>query len=221
MSRPARYAYLHGFGSGPRAKKGVALAEALSVHGIELLLPDLNAPSFAKLSPLAVVERVKELWESVDRAPLRLVGSSLGGYAAARFSELFPEAVERAVLYCPGFELSKIWPRVLSPEALERWQKRGSLPFPNEAGKFVDVHHGFLEEAAQIPPWPRIQCPTRMVHGTADIWVPIEQSRRYRDETPTVVDLIELEDGHELMGKLPDVLRVTLEHFGLDHRPPA
>src|SRR5690606_33130496 len=49
-ARPHRYAYFHGFRSSPSAKKGNHLRERLAAEGVELLVPDLNQPSFAALS---------------------------------------------------------------------------------------------------------------------------------------------------------------------------
>jgi predicted esterase YcpF (UPF0227 family) len=45
------YVYLHGYKSSPLAKKGVMLtAEFKKNFGIDLICPDLNKPSFDKLT---------------------------------------------------------------------------------------------------------------------------------------------------------------------------
>lgn len=56
-----RYCYIHGFGSGPKSKKGVILAEYMKMNGLELLLPDCNSPSFTDLTitnALGVIDKM-------------------------------------------------------------------------------------------------------------------------------------------------------------------
>ena len=44
------YVHLHGFASSSLSRKGQYLAGAFAARGKELLLPDLNRPSFAGLT---------------------------------------------------------------------------------------------------------------------------------------------------------------------------
>lgn len=58
-----RYCYIHGFGSGPKSKKGVILADYMwkQLNGLELLLPDCNHPSFTELTisnALGVIDKM-------------------------------------------------------------------------------------------------------------------------------------------------------------------
>ena len=77
-----RYAYLHGFASGPKSRRGQRLAEVFRAEGRELALPDLNAPSFAKLSLGAMLERLDalddEFFDSVLQTNVR------GAFATVR-----------------------------------------------------------------------------------------------------------------------------------------
>ena len=68
---------------------------------------------------------------------LRLIGSSMGGYLAARYAELFPEEVDRMILLCPGFNLHERWPHLFGNEELEKWM--------TDKGKITTT----IEEAAQ------------------------------------------------------------------------
>ncbi|MFW6050571.1 MAG: YqiA/YcfP family alpha/beta fold hydrolase [Myxococcota bacterium] len=214
-----RYAYLHGFASSSGSKKGVWLAEALAADGVVLERPDLNRPSFGELSHRAMIAAVEEM----DRASgpgdrWRLVGSSLGGWLAARFAELHPGRVDRLVLLCPGFGLAERWPHLVGEASWARWRRQGALPLPDAHGRMVPVHWGFIEEARRQPAVPAVPCPTVIVHGRRDPTVPIEGSRAYAAAHPERVRLVEVDDDHALMGSLDTILGEVRRHFGIDGR---
>jgi pimeloyl-ACP methyl ester carboxylesterase len=217
-----RYAYLHGFGSGPRSKKAARLLRDFAAAGATLVIPDLNRPSFERLSPSAQLAAVDELDLTV-RAEARggvpdalgLIGSSLGGWIAARWTQLHPERVDRLVLLCPGFDLARRWPTVVGgPAELERWKREGSRPFADGDGVMRPVHWGFYEEASVQPPFPEVACPTLIFHGRRDEVVPIGSSREYASRLPNV-RLVELEDGHDLLASLDRVAAQTMSFFDL------
>lgn len=202
-----RFAYLHGFASSPRARKGRWLAERLSGRGIELHLPDLNRPSFGRLTVTGALAAVDDLVAGgPPEARWRFVGSSFGGYVAARWTELHPERAGRLLLLCPGFGLLDRWPEMLGEEAMTRWERAGALEFPDGAGRPTPVHWEFIEDLRRHPPTPEAPCPTRIVHGTRDEVVPVEGSRRYAAERPHV-DLVEVDDDHGLLASLPTLGR--------------
>jgi pimeloyl-ACP methyl ester carboxylesterase len=213
MTSRHRHAYLHGFASSPHSRKGVALARAFAARGLTLERPDLNLPSFARLDPVAMLAAVDEMdARDPHGPPWRLVGSSMGGWLAARWAELHPDRVDRLVLLCPGFELSWRWPAILGPERMARWQREGALAFADAAGEQVDVHWGFLESARRQPGTPEVPCPTCILHGVRDEIVPVEQSRRYASTRPHV-QLIELDDDHALTASLDRVVDEVLRRF--------
>ncbi len=194
-----RYAYLHGFASSPQARKGAYLAERLAKRGIELHRPDLNRPSFAELTVSGALAAVDEMvGHGPHEATWRLIGSSFGGYVAARWAELHPERVDELVLLCPGFDLLGRWPAMLGDAVMERWEREGWLSFPDGAGRPTAVHWGFVEDMKRHPGTPEVPCPTKIVHGTEDEVVPIEGSRRYAAAREHV-ELVEVEDDHGLL----------------------
>ncbi len=206
-----RYAYLHGFGSSPLTKKGVRLAGALAEKGLVLERPDLNRPSFAKLSPRAALDAITEM---AGGDTWSIMGSSMGGYLAARWASLHPEQVKKLVLLCPGFELASRWPAIVGPERMARWKREGSLLFPDGEGRPVPVHYAFYEEGRTLPERPRVTCPARIYHGVHDEVVPIETSRAYVEENPHV-ELVELDDDHALLASIDRILRETMTFFGI------
>jgi hypothetical protein len=187
--------YVHGFGSGPRSRKGRRFVEAFGRAGIELELPDLNRPSFEKLSVGAVLEHLEKL---VGDDVVRAVGSSFGGWVATRFAQLHPESVDRLVLLCPAFDMASRWPGIVGPEQLARWEKDGKLEFADAEGALRPVHWAFYEEGRKLPPMPSAGCPTLIFHGRKDETVPLASSRRYAAENPQA-RLVVLDDVHDLL----------------------
>lgn len=196
MTAP-RYVWLHGFASGPASLKAGVFAERLAKSGLSLERPDLNRPSFAALTCTAALAELDRLHAERPDAPWRLVGSSMGGYLAARWAGLHPERVERLVLLCPGFGLADRWPQLLGPRAFEAWRQRGHHPFVGADGATVDVHWGLVADAMDHPAAPDVDCPTLVIHGVHDAVVPVEGSRAWADGKDDVT-LLELADDHGL-----------------------
>lgn len=211
-----RYAYLHGFGSSPRSHKGVALERAFAERGLVLERPDLNRPSFKRLDYAAILEAVDEMdARHSSSRPWRMVGSSLGGWTAARWAELHPGRVDRLVLLAPAFDLAERWPHVMGAEQMAKWQREGALALADAEGSMVDVHWGFIDSARSHPGTPEVRCPTWILHGVHDDTVPIEQSRRYAATRPHV-QLIEVDDDHALTDSIDRIVEVTLRAFEID-----
>ncbi|MEM1416711.1 MAG: YqiA/YcfP family alpha/beta fold hydrolase [Myxococcota bacterium] len=205
-----RYAYVHGFASSQHSFKGQELRRRLHDR-IEVETPDLNVPSFAKLSPLAMLEALDALDGERASAGWGLVGSSLGGWLSARWAQLRPERVRGLLLLCPGFDLPKRWPALLGGEAMASWRRKGVRPVPDHTGALQPLHYDFYRESLRSEPWPAIPAhiPTIIVHGRQDEVVPIASSRRYVTLHPHV-RLVEVEDDHSLtrsVDVLEDLLR--------------
>lgn len=209
-----RFGYLHGFASSPLAKKATALARALEARGHGLARPDLNQPSFARLSIGAALAEVDRMAAAAPTERWDLVGSSLGGLVAARWAELHPDRIERLVLLCPAFDPAALWPTIVGPAAFARWRTDGSIPLPDAAGNVVPVHWAFYEEMCGVAAYPAVGCPTLIVHGTRDETVPIASSRRYA-ATHQNVTLLEVDDDHSLLASTPRIVDEALGFFGI------
>lgn len=205
-----RYLYLHGFASGPISKKGVRFDEAFRRRGLALERLDLNVPSFRDLSVRAMVDEVAR----AEGEELTLIGSSLGGWVATRFAELHPDRVARLVLMCPAFDLCGRWPHMLPPGAMDEWKREGALLMSDGAGEPQPVHYRFYEECCEEPAFPDVRCPTLIVHGTKDDRVPIDGSRRYAAERAHV-ELVEVDDGHDLLASLEIIVERASDFLGL------
>ena len=204
--RGVRYAYLHGFASSSGSRKGRWLADRFAAVGLTLELPDLNAPSFRRLTYTAALEKLATL----GPGPWRFIGSSLGGYLAARFCELYPQRVDRLLLLCPGFSMVQRWPQLMGEEAFGLWERNGAFFFPDALGEPTPVHWGLIEDVRTHPETPEVGCPTRILHGTRDEVVPIHFSRQYVAARPGLTSLVEVEDGHDLMNSLERIAEEVL-----------
>lgn len=211
-----RIAYLHGFASGPQSAKGTLLAAALAARpGVSVHLPDLNRPSFRELTFSRAISAVDEL-VAAHPAEQRwhLIGSSMGGWLAARWAELHPEAVERLVLLCPAFDLLEHLPRALGrPGLLAEWERAGSIRLGyGPDGPSTEVDWSFAHDARDAhPARPALGLhPTLIMHGMRDEVIPVESSRRAVRELEVVsgaapkgarcaVVLEELDDDHALL----------------------
>lgn len=219
--RPRAFASLHGFASSPRSRKNEHFAPAFEARGVRLHRPDLNQPSFARLSFAAMMAELDRMHFGAIAPPGSaprwcLVGSSLGGYLAALWAAAHPDRVEKLVLLCPAFELARRWETLVTPPELEQWRREGTHAFSDATGAVVGLHFAFVEEARALDPAPEVECPVLFVHGTRDERVPIEVSRRYAARRPETRALVEVDDGHDLLAHLPETTARILRFFELD-----
>ncbi len=205
------FAYLHGFASGPHSRKGVVLEAAFRAEGATLHLPDLCRPTFGTQTLTGALAAIDALVAtSPDDARWCFIGSSLGGWLAARWAELHPTRAERLVLLCPGFDMVLRWPALLGADTIARWRTTGALPFKDAAGQWTPLHWGFVADAQQHPPVPIVPCPTLILHGTRDTVVPLAFSESYAAAHADRVQLGVLDDAHDLGQSIPAIEAAVL-----------
>lgn len=201
-----KYLYLHGFASGKGSSKGVLLNKFFNEQDrkVEILLPDLNIPSFEQLSVTAIVQHLKkEILSSPQQ--YRLVGSSLGGLIAATLAFELRESskVQSLILLCPAFDASNRWRAKLTDSELNQWQLQGSKPYYHFSDKCERLlHYEFYEDLVKQIQYPLLEVPLTIVHGSNDDIVPIDISRAYIEmlqENVSNNELIEVNDDHHLM----------------------
>lgn len=214
--------YLHGWASSAQSAKGAVLARSFAASGVYLHLPSLNRPSFERLTYSGALDAVSETADAEPSARWDVVGSSMGGYLAARWAELHPDRVHRLVLLCPGFDLLDRLPIVFRDDALlKKWEREGSFrPGYGPDGPDSRISWDFVADARRHPSRPRLRHPTLILHGLADDVIPISSSRRAVAECASagLVELVELGDGHDLVASSETIGRLTKEWLGL---PPA
>lgn len=209
--------YLHGFASGARSTKGVALAAAFARRGVELRTPDLNVPTFETMTYSSMLDEIDRIDREAGVERWNLLGSSLGGYLAARWAQRRPDRVDRLVLLCPAFDLSSRWPAVLGEAAFAAWRRRGWHAIEDGAATTRRLAWSFIEDAARHPPWPEPVRPTLVVHGSRDDVVAPEISARWARGRPQVRRIV-VDDDHRLLASIERIEAEAAAFLGL---PPA
>lgn len=196
--------YLHGLGSSPGARKAALLRERLEPEGFSFTVPDLNVPSFARLSFAAIAEATVAAIRATS--PAAVVGSSLGGLAALAAGERLGTACPPLLLVAPAVGFGERWLSRLPPGEFVELVHHAE-------GRTVPVHRAFFEEMAALtvgfqPPPARVG----VVSGTRDESVPIEAVRETwsrwltTGRLPKGSFLVEVEGGdHGLLDAVDDL----------------
>ena len=196
--------YIHGFASSPRSTKAGLLRQALADVCPEFHIPDLNLPDFEHLDIDAGIAHTVEVIQARRSERALVIASSLGAFIALHAMPLIKDTRGISLLLlAPGLRVERINIPFFAPEVLAHWQKFG----------FVNVYHfgyrdqrrlcyGFYESmcryAGGYPPVPK--CDARLIHGSRDEVVPLEDTRDYARGCG--VPLTEVDDTHELMNSL-------------------
>lgn len=196
-----RVVYLHGFASSPQSSKARFFRDRLERAGAHVDVPDLAAGDFERLT---ITGQLAVIAETVAEGPIRLMGSSMGGYLAALFADRHPAAVDRLVLLAPAFGFARRWPERLGPEAAAEWRDTGSIEVFHYGDKCTRrLAYGLLEDSARYEDYPDFRQPALIFHGVHDDVVPVRYSEEFAATHPNV-RLTVLNSGHELL----DVLEV-------------
>lgn len=179
--------YFHGFASSPASAKITSLRPLLEPRGIELITPDLNAPSFERLDWNAIVDRA--FAEARRVQPVAMVGSSLGALVALAVAKRGIHVP--LVLIAPALGVAKRW--------------REKLPagdpvivFNHALGRELPIHRAFFLQMADLhvddePPPNTITA----IMGKLDETVPFDLARatwdRWAMKPPS--RFLDIEDG--------------------------
>jgi hypothetical protein len=204
---PTSITYLHGFASGARSTKGVAMEQRFAEIGTPVRLLDLTPgkDGFERSSPLtmlAVVER-----ELAAAPSTVLMGSSLGGYLAA-LAAARGAHVKKLVLLAPAFRLAERWVERMTPEEIEGWRRDGLEVDYYAQGRRARVGWKFMEDARALPAYPSVSLPTLCITGVRDELVPLADVEEFVRRTPSA-RLVTVEDGHELTASIPRIFEET------------
>ena len=164
-------------------------------------MPDLSRGDFERLTVTGQLEVVEQLAQG---QPVRLIGSSLGGYVAALYAARHLET-ERLVLLAPAFQFAGRWREWIGEEQLRRWKSDGYLEFFHYgAGSNQRLGYQFLADAERYDDFPKVQQPCLILHGTQDQVVPWELSRQFVRRNPSAhLELIESD--HQMLDVLDRV----------------
>jgi len=190
---PAAVLYVHGFGSDHAGDKALALEAACARRGWTMAAFDFrghgrSSGSLLELRAsglLADLEAVRAFLATQGASRLFLVGSSMGGFAAAWFALAHPGTVPACVLIAPAFCFVQARWAALDEAGRAAWKRTGRLRVCNQ-WLDVELGYGLVEEAGRFDParlaasWDR---PALIFHGLDDDTVPIEGSREFLRRT--------------------------------------
>ncbi len=200
--------YLHELGSGPASRKAVFFRQKLAASRVEAVVPDLAQGDFEHLTISGQLRVVEEI---AGGEPVRLIGSSMGGYLAALYAARHPET-ERVVLLAPAFGFATRWPASLGREKLDEWRRTGWMEvFHYAFGEPRRVHYGLIEDGQKYEDFPAVPQPALVFHGVNDTVVPSTFSEEFARGRANV-RLRLLESGHELTDVTTPIW-VEIENF--------
>ena len=216
------WAFLHGFGSDRKGAKATAFRAAAQAEGATFVAIDFRGHgespgSMADLTLSRMLEDVDALASEVAPRGTRLVlvGSSLGGLAAAWWASRNPERVAAAVLVAPAFGFLPRFLAEIGPVAAAAWEKGGVLAYQNEwmdvPLRFGLVTDGRAYDEAGLSAAYRTD--TLILHGLRDERVPWPTSVEFVSRCPhRPSDVVLLGDGdHRMQGRVDDLARLARE----------
>ena len=178
--------YVHGFGSTRTGLKAEAVEAACARRGWTFASFDFrghgaSTGTLLELTGTGLLEDLEAVRDYlVGRGIPRfcLVGSSMGGWAAAWFTLRHAGSVPACVLLAPAFGFIHHRFASLSEQEQARWKETGRLRVRNE---WLDVELGYAlaEERSQFPPERLVKelaRPLLILHGMQDTTVPYQES---------------------------------------------
>ncbi len=213
---PRHVLYLHGFASSPQSTKAGYFTERLRAHGLEVRCPDFNQPDFSTLTLTRMLDQLGAELERLDRAPVALMGSSLGGTLAILAAARCPAQVDRLVLLAPAVMFAKPGHHLLPPERIDEWRRRGELPFFHYADHAErNLRFAFYEDSLRYDAFNAlVGQPTLIFQGLRDASVDYRTVEAFTKTRPNVT-LSLLDDDHQLLASLPRIWNDVAPSLGL------
>ena len=196
--------YLHGFASSAQSSKASFFATKLRELGLEVEIPDFNAPDFSTLTITRMIDQVTAAIDARPGEPVVLIGSSLGGFVAVQSALRRPSRVARLILLAPALDFDGNRLRDLGDRGIEAWKETDRLEvFHYGYSRRVPVHYGLYTDAQRYDCMNALlQMPIQIFQGSRDTAVDpemVEQWGRSRSN----VQLHMLNDDHQLIASLP------------------
>ena len=177
---------------------------------MEALGWDVTAPKMSELG-WSIASQTEVLIRLLDKGDFDLViGSSMGGLAAANASSMRPQTETRLLLIAPAFGLAENW-EGMEEAGRSAWKTTGERRY---TGYELDIElpWEFMESAEKMS-WPRPSHPTAIMHGKYDEVVPISFSRKVAEGCENDI-LHETDDSHRMKDSLrliPEIVSKLME----------
>lgn len=214
--------FAHGLGSTRHGEKATALEAECTRRGWGYAAIDFHGHGDSNGTLLDL--RGSRLLEDLDaitqfvyergHESIFLVGSSMGGWAAAWFAALYPQRVRACAMIAPAFRFLD-WPR-LSEAERQRWKRTGRLRIVNE---WIDLEldYGLHAEACEYPfeqLCERFATPCLITHGMKDDTIPYTSSIEFTERcAATEMQLTLLKNGDHRLNTCKEWLAQTACDF--------
>ncbi|PJF34554.1 MAG: esterase [Candidatus Thermofonsia Clade 1 bacterium] len=214
------FIYLHGFASSPASSKAQAFKARFAERGIPLHVPDLNVPSFERLTLTAMIEAVAALIRSLPYGAVNLIGSSMGGAVALHLADRRKDAegkqVARLLLLAPALDFHANRINQLTEEGVRAWRESGWLNVFHHGEKAEKrVHYGLMEDMLTYDSFAvQLRQPILIYHGVHDESVDYRQSVRFAEKRPNVA-LRLVESDHQLLDQVDTIWSEAIQFFNL------
>lgn len=200
--------YLHGLASSPQSNKAQFFKKKLMALGFEVDIPKLDGGHFESLTITGQLEIVNQ---AVRGQPTVLFGSSLGGYLAALYAARHPGSVVGLVLLAPAFQFPQRWRERYTPDQLDEWRRRGSIPvFHYGQNRELELGYQLMDDSAKYEDEPEVRQPTLIFHGLRDTVVPPQASEQFCKAHPNA-QLHLFDSGHELTDVVEPMWKIACE----------
>lgn len=176
----------HGFPSDKGSFTGVALEKTLNENNIATLCLDFfgSGESEGKFEDITISEWIANIFsavaylKSLGYVKIGLVGSSSGGGAAIMAAAKIPDLFALA-LKAPAADHVELEIAERGEDGIMEWKEKGYAIYERSDGGKYKINYYFFEDLKNNIGYgvaDKIQAPTLIVHGDADIDVPIAQS---------------------------------------------
>ena len=192
-----RVLFAHGFEGSPNGSKPSYMKEALGW--------EVTAPKMSELG-WSIANQTEVLTRLIDENEFDIViGSSMGGLAAANASSMRPDEDFVLILMAPAFGLAENW-EGMEDTGRNAWKTTGERRY---TGFELDIMLPWeFMEAAEKMSWPIPLHPTAIMHGKNDEVVPISFSRKVEKECSNVT-LHEFDDTHRLKDSMRFISEIS------------
>jgi len=216
MNRVGHVIYLHGFASSPRGSKATRFGRELKQLGIPYDCPDLNVPAFETLTVTRMLDQTRAAIASA-KAPVALVGSSLGGFVAVHAADQDRTGkIDRLVLLAPALDFGGNRLRQLGEHGIDEWRRSGRLRVYHYGDDtYRDVGFALYEDAAAYDAFAvTLTQPILAFQGEKDASVDPRMVERWAADRPNV-NLRLLDDDHHLTNSVDLIWNESAAFFGV------
>ena len=186
-----RCLFAHGFEGSNQGPKPAFLRDTLGWHVTSPRMYDNGWTLSGHTTTL-----LREL--SADENLTWLVGSSFGGLAAVAAAHQLRNRPLRLILLAPAFGFGQLMAHRLGEDAMGEWRRAGYLDYLHRGlGHSVKLPYQLWQEAMASQAL-QVRHPCVIIHGRRDDVIPISHSRDLLSRSPSVIRLLEVDDGHRL-----------------------